>query len=114
METLSLELSDRVVTLDPNGKKGAVLERTCYDRLKDFIISSFDTCPEVFFEKLVSNVGRCDLNFPYVNTLWCLLKVKQDLEARGVIKIRFVGIAPKRQLLKINRQALKRINEASQ
>jgi hypothetical protein len=74
--------------------------------MKAFIISTFEKRAEVSLTFLMLKAEEDHRLSPNENALWHLLKVKQDLEARGIIKIHFVGVAPKVQMLRINRKAL--------
>jgi hypothetical protein len=93
--------------LNYNGKKGPMLPEKEYEEMRRFIIDTFGTQTEVSLKCLMQRALENELVYPNENALWHLLKVKQDLEARGIIKIRFVGNTPKVQMLRINRKVLK-------
>jgi hypothetical protein len=95
------------LTLNQNGKRGVVLSRALYDYLRDFIISTFDSKAEITFEELVNKaMDRKDV-YANENSMWYLLKVKADLQARGILRVRFVGVSPRIQVLKINKRVLR-------
>jgi hypothetical protein len=95
------------LTLDQNGKRGVVLAREQYDCLRDFIISAFDSKAEITFEELMNKaMDRKDV-YVNENSMWHLLKVKADLQARGILKVRFLGVSPRIQVLKINKRVLR-------
>ena len=92
--------------LNYNGKKGVLLPEQEYEEMKAFIISMVETRSEVSLAFLMHKAQEDQQMYPNGNALWHLLKVKQDLEARGIIKIRFIGVTPKVQMLRVNRKAL--------
>jgi hypothetical protein len=107
METINTGVAERIQTLNPDGTRGVVLSRKHYDLMRDFIISLFESAPEVSFTELVGQVTHHNVIVPRDNAVWHLLKVKADLQARGILRVRFVGFSPKQQLLRLNRKALR-------
>lgn len=72
----------------PNNRKGAVIPLRIYNLLKDCIIATIqsDGQTEITLNDLILNV-HLQLSDSIRNNLsWYLLRVKQDLEARKVIK----------------------------
>jgi hypothetical protein len=106
MEAVNNVVAGRVVTLNSNGTRGAVLSRKHYELMRNVIISIFDAVPEITFTDLVSRVTQGNFIEPHDSAMWHLLKVKQDLQARGILRVRFVGVAPKQQWLRLNRKAI--------
>ena len=97
----------RIVTLNQNGTKGVVLSVKNYNIMRDFIVATFESRTEISFEYLMVKAGKFNAIYPIDSALWYLLKVKQDMEARGILKVRFIGVSPRIQMLKINRRALR-------
>jgi hypothetical protein len=109
METINTGgVTERILTLNPDGSRGAILSRRYYDLMRNFIIAAFDGAPEIAFNELMGRMAQVHFIEPYEKAVWHLLKVKQDLQARGIIKVRFIGLSPKQQMLKLNRKALRR------
>lgn len=107
MEAINTGVAERILTLNPDGTRGAILSRRYYDLMRNFIISAFDTTPEIAFDELVGRMRDFHSIEPYEKAVWHLLKVKQDLQARGILRVRFIGISPRQQMLRLNRKALR-------
>lgn len=105
METIK-NVPERIVTLNADGTRGSVLSKKYYERMREFIISAFDSAPEIAFTDLMAGMTQFHVIEPYENAVWHLLKVKQDLQARGILKVRFIGFSPKQQMLRLNRKAV--------
>jgi hypothetical protein len=104
---LLIKFQKTILTLNQNGKRGVVLAREQYDCLRDFIISTFESKTEITFEELMSKaIDRKDI-YANENSMWYLLKVKTDLQARGILRVRFMGVSPRIQILKINKRVLR-------
>jgi hypothetical protein len=97
-----------ILTLNPHGTRGVLIGRDHYDCMREFIISSFEDTAEISFNELIQRMSELNFNLPTETALWYLIKVKQDLQARGILKVSFVGAPPRIQILKLNRKALKR------
>jgi hypothetical protein len=107
METMSTALSEKIQALSPNGTRGVVLLKRDYEIMRDFIVSCFALASEIPFSVLMSKLESSELIEPNEHAIWYLLKVKLDLEARGIIKVKFIGFAPRIQMLRLNRRALR-------
>jgi hypothetical protein len=83
------------------------MNRKHYEWMREFIISSFEETTEISFTRLVDDLSNTRLTLPQETALWYLIKVKQDLEARGILKISFIT-SSRHQILKLNRRALKK------
>lgn len=97
---------DYITTLSYKGRRGVVLSTKDYDAMQDFILSSFGSQTQISFAFLMDNT----VHFKFQQketTMWQLIKVKEDLQARGVIKIKFVGTSPRIQVLVLNKRVLK-------
>jgi hypothetical protein len=96
------------MTLNPHGTRGVLLNRQHYEWFREFIVSSFEDTAEISFNELVDGITKSTLNLPPETALWYLIKVKQDLEARNIVKISFRAASPRHQILRLNRRALKK------
>jgi hypothetical protein len=104
---LSIKFQETILTLNQNGTRGVILARDHYDCLRNFIISAFETKAEISFEELMDKAMRSNEVYSNENSMWYLLKVKSDLQARGILKVRFMGVSPRVQVLRINKRALR-------
>jgi hypothetical protein len=84
------------------------MSRRHYDAMREFIIASFGSASEVSFSEIVHLLSEDAFDLPVETALWYLIKVKQDLQVRGIVKVSFIGVSPRIQLLRLNRKALKR------
>mgnify|MGYP003577527027 CR=1 FL=1 len=96
-----------VITLNHKGARGIVLSKKYYNIMRDFIVATFESRSEISFEYLMLKAEKFNTIYPIDSFLWYLLKVKQDMEGKGILKVRFIGSTPRIQMLKINRRALK-------
>jgi hypothetical protein len=96
----------QVLTLTNNGSKGVVLKKKYYNIMRDFIIASFESRSQISFEFLMAKAAQFNAIYPIDNSMWYLLKVKQDMQARGILRVKFIGSPPRVQMLKINRKNL--------
>jgi regulator of RNase E activity RraA len=86
-------MSERIMTLHPEGKEGVNIEKQKYDIIKEAILDSIGQHGEIAFRDLPAAV---EANLP--NTFdgsigWYTTTVKLDLEARGLIE-RIPGRSP--------------------
>jgi hypothetical protein len=84
------------------------MNRRHYDAMREFIIASFGSASEVSFNEIVQLLSEDAFNLPVETALWYLIKVKQDMQVRGIVKVSFVGVSPRIQILRLNRKALKK------
>ena len=81
-----MEITDRIMTLHPQGKKGVNILKEKYDFIKQFILDtilekeviSFEALSDLAVEKLTNTFDG--------KVLWYIVTVKLDLEARGIIE----------------------------
>jgi hypothetical protein len=97
----------QVLRLGPYGQRKVMLPRECYIVMTKFIISAFESRSQISFEYLLHKAQCAGLTEQNGFSPWHLLMVKQDLETRRIIKIRFTIHHPKTQILCLNRRALK-------
>jgi hypothetical protein len=83
------------------------MSRRHYDAMREYIIASFGSASEISFSEIVHLLSEDAFNLPVETALWYLIKVKQDLQVRGVVKVSFVGVSPRIQIIRLNRKALK-------
>ena len=79
-------MSERIMTLHPEGKKGVNIEKRKYDLIKNAILTSVQKRGEILFKDLSAAV---EANLPGVfdgSIGWYTISVKLDLEARGIIE----------------------------
>lgn len=93
----------QVQTLNQDGKKGALLSKRRYDVIRDFILQAFGSRSQLSFEYLMHQAQESELLRSDGISMWHLLQVKNDLQARGVIKVKFVNGVPKIQMIYINK-----------
>lgn len=75
-----------------------------YESIRDFIISKLKTNEEISFSDLLDEaLQNKSIRFEQ-NLGWCLLQVKHDLEARGVIRIKMKRGYTNTQSIKLKRK----------
>ena len=88
-------MSEKILTLHPQGKQGVNIDKAKYDTMRNAIIEALSEQPELTFTELNSAVGaKLEGNFDG-SIGWYYTTVKLDLEARGVIE-RVPGSRPQR------------------
>ncbi|MCA9937202.1 MAG: hypothetical protein KC418_01060 [Anaerolineales bacterium] len=93
-------MSDRIMTLHPDGKKGVRIEAMKYEEIKQAILACLRE-RETLFRDLPAFVAA-HLTAPFDGSIgWYTTTVKLDLEARGLIE-RVPGHSP--QKLRLARQ----------
>lgn len=85
-------MSERSVvqTWRPGNKPGAMLPKEHYDTLRNIILSLLTENEVLRLTTLIEEVQR-QFSAPVSDFGWTLLQVKQDLEARGLICVKFFG-----------------------
>ncbi|MEM9952673.1 MAG: hypothetical protein AAFV93_10895 [Chloroflexota bacterium] len=78
-------MSDKIMTLHPQGKTGVNIDKGKYDTVKDAIVNIIDTHGEIGFADLTQEVGTTLTEFDG-SIGWYTTTVKLDLEARGIIE----------------------------
>ena len=87
------EITDRILTLHPEGKEGVNIEREKYNQMKTAILDVLrDSGPLPFIE--VREQVRAKLRSKFTGSIsWYYTTIKLDLEARGLIE-RIPGSSP--------------------
>ncbi len=101
---------DKIETLHPEKRNGIMIDRIQYELMRDFIISVLKKENEILFSKLLEKATQNFTKEFGGNISWCLLAVKLDLEARGIITNVFNFRQKRLQLLKLKRSKLSRID----
>ena len=87
-------MSDRIMTLHPQGKAGVNIDKAKYDAVARAIIDLIQARGEMLFGDLPDAVGQRLPDFDG-SVGWYTTTVKLDLEARGMIE-RAPGKGPQR------------------
>jgi len=88
-------LSEKILTLHPQGKQGVNIDKAKYDIMRNAIVESLGELPESIFTELNDSVGA-KLAGSFEGSIgWYFTTVKLDLEARDVIE-RVPGSRPQR------------------
>lgn len=99
MEKIELE--------QPQGKKGLMILKKHYNMLCIFILTMLESKGQITLTELLDTANQ-KLNNEYMDVRWMLLNVKLDLEAKGLIRLRY---APKcTQIISARRNQSQRIN----
>ncbi|GAB5490667.1 MAG: hypothetical protein Phog2KO_08820 [Phototrophicaceae bacterium] len=78
-------MTERIMTLHPQGKKGVHIAKAKYDAVKDAILNILEEQEIVIFSELMELVGEKLPNFDG-SIGWYTTSVKLDLEARDIIE----------------------------
>ncbi len=79
-------IGEKIQTLRPDGRAGAIMLRNRYDVLCSFILDALYTNKDLTLHQLIEKVCK-NMNNPHTIDLpWLILQVKLDLEAQGLIK----------------------------
>lgn len=88
-------MSEKVMTLHPEGKSGVNLSKAKYDLIRDAIIDVVRENGEITFADLTTTVEE-NLGDSFDGSVpWYVTTIKLDLEARGVIE-RLPNVSPQR------------------
>ncbi|MEO1516691.1 MAG: hypothetical protein AAFV95_16845 [Bacteroidota bacterium] len=86
-------MSNRILTLHPQGKQGVNIEKSKYDQMRHKILQIVQSRGQVSFKEL-THLTKKQLNGQFNGSIgWYMTTVKLDLEARGEIK-RIPGHSP--------------------
>ena len=91
-------MSDKMMTLHPEGKAGVNIDKAKYDAVRGAILAAIGDQGELAFGDLPDAVGQQLTDFDG-SIGWYTTTVKLDLEARGEIE-RLPGVSPQRLRLK--------------
>lgn len=79
-------MTDRIMTLHPDGKEGVNIDQQKYALIKAAILASIDQTGEILFQDLPAAV-ETNLAGEFDGSIgWYSTTVKLDLEARGLIE----------------------------
>lgn len=110
MAKITGQQNEKIETLHPERRNGVVINRIQYETMRDFVISVMEKEKEILFNKLLEKANQNFTTEFNGNVAWCLLTVKLDLEARGIITNTFNLKQKRLQLLKFKKSKLGRIN----
>ncbi len=92
-------MSDKILTLHPEGKQGVNIDRAKYDKMRGAILAVVEREPGVRLSLLGEKVYQ-ELNGDFDGSIgWYTMSVKLDLEARGIIE-RVPNASPQQLRLK--------------
>jgi hypothetical protein len=83
-------VTEKVELKRPGGKAGIVILRKHYDVLSIFILKVLEVNQEITLIELLEAAKKNISTKPSGEILWVIINVKHDLEARGLIKIRYM------------------------
>ena len=79
-------MKEKILTLHPEGKKGANISKEKYSAIKEFIISTISKRKEISYSEL-NDLAKKKLTKNFEGSVpWYLIIVKLDLEARKIIE----------------------------
>lgn len=91
-------MSDRIITLHPEGKTGKNIEKDKYEKVKEVILDILNQHEELSFNELMEkSISSIETDFDG-SPGWYFATVKLDLEARKLIECQRT---PKGQKIKI-------------
>ncbi len=86
-------MSDKIMTLHPQGKQGVNIDRAKYDKMRDAILAIVEREPGVRFSDLGNKI-HSELDGDFDGSIgWYATSVKLDLEARGLLE-RLPNVSP--------------------
>ena len=88
-------MSDRILTLHPQGKQGVNIDTRKYETIRDAIAASLRGSNGMTYTELVAEVGQRVAGRFEGSVKWYVVAVKQDMEARGALR-RVPGTRPQR------------------
>lgn len=94
----------KILLGDRLGKKTLWFSEAVYESIKESILSALSKSAEVSFIELLRHVEQDDRVQFEGDRNWCVLVVKRDLEARGIIKIKRSTDRSRRQVITINKK----------
>ncbi|MEM7038107.1 MAG: hypothetical protein AAF570_14075 [Bacteroidota bacterium] len=79
-------MSEKIMTLHPEGKNGVNIDLAKYEQMRDVILEELEVNQPIRFSDLSKIVAaRLEGNFDG-SIMWYFTTVKLDLEARGALK----------------------------
>jgi hypothetical protein len=91
-----------ILTLD--SRTTTSISEVRYEMIKDFIVNILRDEKEITLNDLLARAEEQNTTLLGSNTIWYLLKVKQDLEVRKTIKIKRAIGGSRTQIISINKQ----------
>ncbi|HEY5824285.1 MAG TPA: hypothetical protein VIT44_07970 [Cyclobacteriaceae bacterium] len=92
----------------PEGKKGLMILRKHYNLLCIFILSMLELKGEITLTELLDTANqKLDSEFTG-DALWMILNVKRDLEAKGLIRLKYAGKCT--QVISVRKNQSRRIS----
>lgn len=92
-------MSEKILTLHPEGKQGVNIDRAKYDKMRRAILAIVEREPNVRFSQLGDKIYH-ELNGDFDGSIgWYATSVKLDLEARGLIE-RVPNVSPQQLRMK--------------
>ena len=76
------------IILNPHSRGTVRMENDTYMKITVFILELLKMEKQVMLLDLLQRAERANLLHSCTDARWCVLKVKQDLEARKVIKVK--------------------------
>jgi len=81
-----MDLSDKIQTMHPQGKKGVNISRQKYDTIRTFILKAIKKNKRISYQDL-NDLAEQQLADSFDGSIpWYVVTVKLDLEARKVIE----------------------------
>lgn len=79
-------MTERIMTLHPDGKQGVNIDKAKYDAIKQAMLAAIARRGAIPFAELAAAV-EANLTAPFDGSIgWYTTSVKLDLEARGLIE----------------------------
>lgn len=91
-----------IITMSLGRKKGATIPKVYYDALSAFIVTTLESKTEIELNELIDLAKQEHGQLIKGEVSWFLLVVKNDLEARKVIKVERAIGASRLQYLTLN------------
>jgi len=92
------------VILSPDSKNTTSISEARYEMIRNFIVNILRDEKEITLNNLLGRAEEQNATLLGSSTTWYLLKVKQDLEVRKIIKIRRAIGGSRVQIISINKQ----------
>ncbi len=81
-----MDLSDKILTMHPQGKKGVNISRKKYDTIRTFILKTMKKNKRISYQDL-NDLAEEKLADSFEGSIpWYVVSVKLDLEARNIIE----------------------------
>ena len=79
-------MSEKIMTLHPQGKIGVNIDKAKYDQIKDAIVAALEKHGVLTFTELANAVEEELAGTFDGSIMWYVTTVKLDLEARGTVE----------------------------